>query len=267
MVPNSEETLIVFNEGVFLFLYILAKVATVSASSPGTKGSNDQWTVQIPNECRDRFRDLFLNYILHGKPGRAEQWLLEPGFLTALGDVTTAAELFLLAHELKHVRAGDLTNKSPLPGFEFLGERLQPVMTAYSQEILADGEAAAMTMGALANEMNIFIIYNGIELAICAHQLVENAHKLFKREAIPALSIVDNSRSFELNRGMTRWLGENSVHVIQSAALTRTIFQTLWDDIVPELDRFEGKREQPGDGLVSGSLTLRSSGARLGSYR
>jgi hypothetical protein len=235
IVPNSEETLIVFNEGVFLFLYILAKVATIAASSPGTKGSKGQWTVQIPDECRERFRDLFLNYILHGKPNRAGQWFLEPRFLTTLQDVTTAAELFLLAHELKHVRAGDLTNKAPFPGFEFLGERLQPAMTSYMQERLADAEAAVMTMSAMAKETNIFIIYNGIELAICAHQLVENAHKLFKGEAIPSLSILENSRSFELNRAITRNLGESTIPVIHSAALTRTIFQDLWDDIVPRL--------------------------------
>jgi hypothetical protein len=244
-VPNSDETLVVFNEGVFLFLYILAKIATVSASSPETKGSNGRWHVQIPLECRERFRDLFLSYVLHGKPNRAEQWFIEPRFLITLQNVTTAAELFLLAHELKHIRAGDLTNKGPLPGFEFLGERLQPVMTNFMQEVLADGEAAAMTMGALAKEMDIFIIYNGIELAICAHQLVQNAHKLFKCEAIPSLSILDNPRSFELNRAITRWLGNDSVPVIQSAALTRTIFQSLWDDIVPRLISLRNNGSSP----------------------
>lgn len=245
IVPNSEETLIVFNEGVFLFLYILAKVATVSASSPGTKGLNGQWTVQIPIECRERFRDLFLNYILHGRPNRAEQWFLEPRFLITLQNVTTAAEMFLLTHELKHVRAGDLTNKAPLPGFEFLGQRLQPIMTSFMQELLADAEAAAITMSALAKEMNMFIIYNGIELAICAHQLVENAHKFFKWEAVPVLSILENPRSFELDRAITRWLGESSVPVIHSAALTRTIFQSLWDDIVPRLTVLRDKGSSP----------------------
>jgi hypothetical protein len=103
------------------------------------------------------------------------------------------------------------------------------------QELIADAEAAAVTLAVLSKEMSRFIIFNGIELAICARELVECALKLFNREEIPILSIFNNPRSFEVNRAILGLLGDSYLPVIRSAELTRTIIQALWDGMEQSL--------------------------------
>lgn len=235
----------VFNEGVFLFLYIFAKIVTVAAFDPGTRSSQGQWNVQIPEECREKFRELFLAYVLHGKPDKAEPWLLDPRYLITLQNVVTAAELFLLAHEIKHVTSDDLTDDSPLVEFEYLGAELQRLTTSFVQELLADVQGAMVTITALSQEMNVFIVFSGIELAICARKLIENALRLFRFEEIPAKSILDNPRSLELHRQLIRALGNDTLPVIQSGLLTRIISQMLWEDISPQLIALRAKGASP----------------------
>jgi hypothetical protein len=89
-VPDSLEYLIVFNEGLFTFLYYYAKIITVASKEVGLKphGQQDFGRWHIRGECRDRFRDLFLNYVLHGRAERAKQWFLEQQLLSTLGGLT-----------------------------------------------------------------------------------------------------------------------------------------------------------------------------------
>src|ERR1035438_4098789 len=131
-VPESQEYLIVFNEGLFLYLYQLAKIITVSASSPWVEGDSGVHA-RIPGICRDKFRELLLRYVMFGKPQNTEQWLLEPNLLGPLQALTTSAEFFLLAHEIQHV--GGTSESFPNLKREFHGEEVNSVdMSIRSEE-------------------------------------------------------------------------------------------------------------------------------------
>jgi hypothetical protein len=241
-VPESQEYLIVFNEGLFLYLYQLAKIITVSASSPWVEGDSGVHA-RIPGICRDKFRELLLRYVMFGKPQNTEQWLLEPNLLGPLQALTTSAEFFLLAHEIQHV--GGTSESFPNLKREFHGEEVNSVDMSIEREPMADALATAHTISALVEKLDPGLVWAGIELAVCARELVENAFKLFNNEDAIDRPIFYNVRSLIIEGLLENKLPEHALQLLPFNRLVRSILDSLWQDIRPRFIKLRDSGAAP----------------------
>jgi hypothetical protein len=67
-VPESSDNLIVFNEGMFLFLYLFTKIVIVAAAEPTVTDERGTIHFVVSAFIKNKLKDLFGEYLLKGWP-------------------------------------------------------------------------------------------------------------------------------------------------------------------------------------------------------
>jgi hypothetical protein len=162
-VPSSNDYLVVFEAGLFLFALLLAKVGVRAFAFQGDeegKGygftfSEDEADVEravlaSPDILR-RFQEVVLAYLLVGEPGRAPQYFTEGPNALIAGELIDSMELFVMGHEYAHVFLGHLARSRKQVGV-LAGEEVQEVVYTWQQEFEADLHGCLLMLAAKAEE-------------------------------------------------------------------------------------------------------------------
>jgi hypothetical protein len=248
-VPNSSENLIVFNEGMFLFLFLFIKIAITAAAEPVVTDSQGNHKFVVSAFVKNRLKDLFVSYLLLGHPKHADKWFVKGGDQALhLAILTIAAEMFFLSHEVTHILSGDLVT---LDSTKLESGNLESFPTPLKAERNADFMGARLTIGSMLREYDLRMIVSGIEIAICARQMVENSIRLFRHEKIPAESILYNHRSLVLDQQLTpsfaTKFGPRGLEARTAMEQIRILCQFLWES----LERMLVKKRDDGAVLAT----------------
>ena len=118
-VPKTKEYLIVFSEGLFLFLNLMSKLAAdaaitaINATPPGTPLDRTKLAPILAHpRFHERFFDALYSYVVLGDAGLAEQYVLAGSAMNLADNLRHTSELFIVAHEYGHILAGHLTSLS-----------------------------------------------------------------------------------------------------------------------------------------------------------
>jgi hypothetical protein len=182
-VPDCNEPVIAFQQGVFGFANLLSKAvaASLPSSSEGSnlrfsfdlKEAEARWT-QDPTPVR-RLDEFLFAYTVNGHPHTAEQYFLHPPASLLAEQLLGGFELFIFGHELGHVYAGHL-DLLLSQAFNLEAETIQRLPASWQQEFEADYLGLRLTMQAMMERgMDVALSFCGPDLVFSAIELVDRA--------------------------------------------------------------------------------------------
>jgi hypothetical protein len=186
-VPFTEQYIIVFQENLFTFVSLCAKVVAAAIPSNGSRkpasfsyalNEIDERISSNPVISR-RFTDLLTSYLLAGRPHADGQYVLVQPNRTYSEILIQAAELFALGHEHAHAIKGHLTQSIREASNE--PAVVDEIPFSWEQEFEADevgvmlGIASMKRMGYDAG-----FGYSGADFFCSAMDIVEQAVGIFR---------------------------------------------------------------------------------------
>lgn len=142
LLPGTGEYVVLFEHGLFEFMFRIAQVLAASFPPLVPDGSGARFeSVPAPADALrnapavvDRFVDAVGAYVVHGNPHRAAAFALAPAHRVTAMTLVRAVEMFVLGHEYAHVFLGHLRE----PGPEAAGAPAVDTSWTWQQEYDAD---------------------------------------------------------------------------------------------------------------------------------
>lgn len=147
--PVLDGGLILINTGLMMFIYQVAKIMSFSmvAANFDEKGQPIEKTVKSKSQYSHEqivsaLSEVVLAYLIAGHSTAAQRFPAEGGFRGIIaGNITTAAEKFVIAHEYGHVIAGHLNSPRTIVAKSGVGE-INLISKSWQQEMEADALGA-----------------------------------------------------------------------------------------------------------------------------
>jgi hypothetical protein len=231
-VPFTDQFVIVFQENLFPFINLLAKVVAAAIPADGSVEPAEFFyaldgidaKIATNSVISERFSELLISYLFEGRPHANGQYILVQPYRSYTEILIQAAELYVLGHEHAHIIKGHL----PLNG---LAEALSEPEIAFSwaQEFEADEVAAMLAINAIGNRRyDITFGYLGADFFCSAMVILSEAVSLFTSKRVgkhpPWLE-----RREHLRESLTNGMGpENAKLSITVAKSIQHILTSLW---------------------------------------
>jgi hypothetical protein len=254
-VPESDEYLIAFQQGVFGFANLLTKA--VAASLPATTGedgslkfSTDLDLVEAKweedSEPLRRLDEFLAAYLIAGDPHAAEQYFLEPPFSLFSQMLLDAFELFIFGHELGHVVAGHL-NSSPDQTQQLGPSKVERLSPSWEMEFEADYIGFALALQAMGEQkFDAALSYAGVDLFFSSIEIVTRALTTLVYGEARAVPASKSHPPPDLRREMLRQhldqIGDDQAASARDlAATSEKLLELMWTRIAPN---FVGSHER-----------------------
>jgi hypothetical protein len=261
-VPESDEHIIVFQDGVFGFVNLVMKAVAAafpveSSSGEGIRfslkpGDVDRSIEQNPEPVR-RLADFLLAYIMEGHPHHAEQYWLRDPHSTLAAIFRSTAETFIMGHEYGHIAAGHLTIRQQDVEQQLGDTTVEVLPLAWRQEIEADYIGMTLTVQTMhdVRQMDLALSYIGIDLLFSTIDLVERAMGTLLG-VDPTTVLHDShpppSARRDVMRNHLEDIGVGPEAAAGAVGLAETATATLdrmWDRIEPYFGELHRRGEQP----------------------
>lgn len=261
-VPESAQSLIAFQHGVFGFANLLTKA--VAASFPVVPNPDDADGISFSTDLEiverrfaeddrplRRLDDFLTAYIVAGHPHAADQYFLEMPYSRLAEIFLNAFELFVFGHELGHVGAGHVDALRARPGGS--GQPLQRPEAQWEIELEADLLGITTAMAAMRERgIDIALSYCGIDLHYSAAELVNRALSTLRygepREPPESATHPRPALRREMGR---RWLQEFAAESGPAAAelanTSQQLLELMWGRLQPQFEQRhrQGVRPHP----------------------
>jgi hypothetical protein len=198
-IPDTDEYLIVFSAGLFLYLNLMAKVAAdaaivVAARTPRGKSLDDSRLPEILDQPRfhERFFDAMYCHVAAGNAGLAQQYLLDGAAQRLAEQLRNTMELFVVAHEYGHILEGHLTQLPQGPGASRTSSGELVYQPEWLEELAADDRATELVLALTASgQVHPHVAVAGIHLLLFSLELVDRAVNLLMSPHDRTAAIMD----------------------------------------------------------------------------
>jgi hypothetical protein len=240
-VPGSAERLVVFNDGLFLFVHLFVKIMVLCFQelAPARAMLGKKKTAaamqkaiasRLPPEAHVHFHDLLCAYVLRGHPGKASPWLLPAKVASIQELLLTACELFVLSHEYGHIVTEQNTSVNNAEVLTWAD--LAAVRRNFTREMQADFWGANLTLLGIPGKGNMPYAFAGIEIFFQGAEMVERALSILENGieggAEGQTHPPSNDRRIMLRRSLVREWGPNMAQVFGLGNTVIAICETLW---------------------------------------
>lgn len=271
MVPDSEEFLVLFEDGLFGFANLMAKA--VASMLPRTADDDTKgWTFSIDERAWrarlheddtpiQRMGEALFAYLVKGHPHAAQPYLLSPDYMNLAAHLRTAMELFVMGHEWGHILSGDL-DPSSVSRAQVGADVVEVVRLNYEKELRADSVGASLTLEANAQDgYDLAMGFWGIDLFFSCIDVVEKAVSLMRWGEIREFQSDSHPptlmrRQF-LRDALKQSVGDTKAQgAIELAQVSEAIVHHSFETIQPVFLglRSRGSRLAPGWALEGGSV-------------
>jgi hypothetical protein len=181
-VPRSNEYLILFNHGLFVFGNLIAKIAAralveLQNFKNAVIAGSDEFAVKIdfdPSISND-FIEAITALIVYGNPGLSKQYFPERSYNHIKHDLLLSMELFILGHEYGHVICGHF-DKNSVINYAFGEVSVNEFLRSWEQEFEADEMGFILMISAsLKKECNLPLVSAGAILFLWSIEILERA--------------------------------------------------------------------------------------------
>jgi hypothetical protein len=191
-VPFTDQYIIVFQESLFSFVSLCAKVVAAAIPSDGSAepatfsyalNDIDEKIASNPVILR-RFTDLLTSYLLEGRPHARGQYVLVQPIRRYYEILVQAAELFALGHEHAHAIKGHLTESMTEASNE--SAPVDEIPFSWEQEFEADEVGVMLAIAAMKHlGYDAAFGYSGADFFCSTMDIVDQAVGLFRPQAFP----------------------------------------------------------------------------------
>lgn len=182
---NSEDSLIIFSDGLFGFANLISKVIAScfpyikdkkGALSFSTDLNKIKSNIKKNNLLIARFIDLMFSYMLQEDPHRAQQYLINKDNLFLSTIIRDSFEFFVAAHEYAHYVLGHLSDSTTEKLFDLESEKIEAIAYNWKQELEADELGAYLTILYMGRN-RIDSLLSGLGIWVCL-SVIEIIEKL-----------------------------------------------------------------------------------------
>ena len=258
-VPASSEILIVFEHGLFHFIFLLSKAvarafplgsydATIDKSEFSASPSEIRDEIASNPEIVQRFQDVLLAYLLEGKPHRATPYILPQTHVGLAGSICTGAELFVMGHEYGHVIAGHVDTQQRIKS-TLGGQAVARIPYAWKQELEADTIGLSLAFDAMRSSgFDAASSYWGPDFLVGALDLVEKGISLLGSGSTESGGSQTHpppeTRRAVLRTKFARSFSQDS---IEASTIFEMILDDLWDRSAHVISRLHSEGRRPED--------------------
>lgn len=260
-VPQSNQYLIAFQDGVFGFANLLTKA--IAASFP-VRPEAESRTIGFSFAIDDvverwagddeplrRLNDFLGGYLVGGHPHAAQQYFLDYPFVLLASLFRDAFELFIFGHEFGHILAGHL-NGVAVSDLNLGSVEVERLSSNWQMEFEADYIGMALTMLAMRDaRFDAAMSYCGIDLFFSAIELVSRAlsvlvHGEVRPQAESSSHPPPALRREALRGHLNAMVGEEpAAGAIQLATTSEEILDLMWQRVEPSFRQAHEKGVQP----------------------
>ncbi|EGG42071.1 Hypothetical protein Nlim_1086 [Candidatus Nitrosarchaeum limnium SFB1] len=173
-VPESDDFLIIFEQELFTFCQLICKIMAQCFNIMMNLKNVEEFIEIIEKEgILKRFQELILAFLIHGDPGLAPRYLLDPRYDEIVALFRDPLEIFILGHEYSHLLIGHVGHieNQEVP---FDKDGIKVMLYEHNQEFEADFVGLYLCLGALkAKRSDISLGYCGIELFFHCDHIIE----------------------------------------------------------------------------------------------
>jgi hypothetical protein len=252
-VPDSDDFLLVFEDQIFTFANLIAKVVAQSipfeikdnviSFSMGKEEVNNYF--KNNSIAFERFKELIYAYLFYGEPTAAPQYFLE-GIPMHLADrLRTSLELFIVGHEYSHIILGHVQESKTMVN---KAKRIEfnEIIFNWDQEFSADVLGLRLMLGCMLKEGSINLpSFVGADLFFGSLDVIEKSISILKTGSVtntihrthpPTLL-----RREILRKSINEIFGNSkdgikmAKGVLMYAETLEYILNLLWDSITPFL--------------------------------
>jgi hypothetical protein len=260
-VPNSEEFIILFEDGLFGFANLLTKA--VFKAIPVDEDSEEkmsfstdvkEWLAQLDRDPNPVIRlfDALTAYLLQGHPHQAKPYLMDTPRMHLASTLRTSMEVFVLGHEYGHIVSGHLSRKN-LKKSRVGVDQAEVIALNQMQEIEADQKGLELMMNVnLMKNFDLSLSFWGADFFFACIDIIEQSASLIrygeKRETFVDTHPPTNFRR-EAVREMLRLSAPNDFAApIKLADNLQFMLNRMFAEIEPLLVKLhkEGHRLAPG---------------------
>lgn len=247
-VPDSSESLIAFQHGVFGFANLVSKAVAASFPVVPNTDAEDGVTFSTDLEIVERrfaeddlplrrLDDFLAAYLVAGHPHAAAQYFLEMPYSRLAEMFLNAFELFIFSHELGHVVAGHVDARRTVQ--RLTDHAVEPAPPDWKRELEADYLGTAVAVAAMRErEIDFALGYCGIDLVFSAIELVDRALSTLRYGEVREAPISATHPPAQLRRESSRhWIaefaGEEGPGAIDLATTSQRLLELMWDRLQP----------------------------------
>jgi len=257
-VPSSDEFIIVFESGLFIFALLLSKALNMSIPFKGTQENKLTFSYDIAEvtkkidanpEIVNRFRQVLFAYLLEGRPSAAPQYILEEPYMNMAEILIDSMELFVMGHEYGHIINNHFLDKKTITS-SLGNENVNEIILDWKQELEADAIGIKLMIHAMQkNGMDLALSYWGADFFFSCHEIIERSISILhtgKEENI----IIDSHPPVHLRRQnlrniLTSSLPEDvSKGIIKFVITTEQILEILWEKTCPLIHKSYEENKQ-----------------------
>jgi hypothetical protein len=260
-VPESDQYLIIFDYGMFIFALLLSKI--VSMAFPLTHGENNTIKFVLDDEAIDkqlaensvivqRFQELFTAHILYGSPAKAPAYTLDKNYYKVAQMLWKLMELFIIGHEYGHFILGH--TDSPKAEVTMVGEKTKAFLPVWNQELDADAIGLSLLLRASTQGgTDPAFCFCGVNLLLSCSDIIDRAWSMVKygnenhrqsQETHPPSHV----RCERLRETLRSWLPDGQAEtLIRVGGKVERIVEQLWKRTRPVFCQYfhEGRRPAP----------------------
>ncbi len=187
LLPTVERPFLLFDSELFLYCHLFAKAFARCLPVVGRKkhislsielDQVEQRLASTP-ELVERFRDLLHTYATTGSTSRSKQYDPESDYVHMLNILRDGMELFVVAHEFGHVKAGHLSELLSHLGLN--SDELNAGNASHRQEHEADLLGLVLTLQTMASSgYDAALAYVGVELFFVSLELAERSRHMVR---------------------------------------------------------------------------------------